>query len=206
MERKAPPDTARRNEAAARSFASPSELRDFCASIGRGWFHCQALALGAVTLPDDADVTAACSEAESAAVREAEAYKRVACLAWPIAALIARGLHGPAAELAARAIAAADRVTPSGSRAEALMGLLGAVWPLGDDLRRPIYDRLFSLLESDPHWRVVRSCRDAVLFYADDDQPAWLGAALKSCTNDQLLRRIERDRTATPRPRPRSLI
>lgn len=206
MEPQTPPDTARRNEAAARSFASLSELRDFCASIGQGWFRCQALALGAVSLPDDADVIAACSEAESAARSETDAYKQVACLAWPIAALVARGLNAPAAGSAARAIAAAERVTPSGSRAEAWMMLLNAVWPLGDGPRRSIYHGLFLLLESDPHWRVVRSCRDAVLFYPDDDQPAWLGAILESCTNDQLLRRIERDRTATLRPQPRTLI
>lgn len=189
------PDTARRNGAGERRFGSANELRDFCRPIGQGWFRCQALAIGAVTLNEDADVVAACLEAEAAAQKEDEAYKQVACLAWPISALISRSRIGAAEEMADRAITASGRVAPSSSRAEALTGLLQAVWPLDERFKRAIFQHLFDLLEQDPHWRVVRHCRDAAMMYSDADQPAWLAGLLQSCGHEKVARQIREDRT-----------
>ncbi|MCC5822113.1 MAG: hypothetical protein LAT64_13250 [Phycisphaerales bacterium] len=201
-----PPDTARRNEAGERRFGSIDELRDFCRAIEQGWFRCQALAIGSVTLSNDADVVAACFEAEAAAQTEEQVYKQVACLAWPISALITRGRIETAEEMAERSIAASGHVTPSSSRAEALVGLLEAVWPLGERFQRAIYEQLFELLAHDPHWRVMRACRDAALMYADADQPDWLADLLGSCPTQKVTRRIREDRAAGVRIRIRVYV
>jgi hypothetical protein len=193
------PDTARRNEAGKRRFSSIDELRNFCRPIGQGWFRCQALAIGAVKLTEDEGVVAACLEAEAAAAGEEQIYKQVACLAWPISALISRGQIEAAEEMADRAILACGRVTPSSSRAEALAGLLQAVWPLDERFKRTIYQHLFDLLGQDPHWRVMRSCRDAALMYSEADQPEWLAGLLRSCVHEKVARQIREDRAAGTR-------
>ncbi len=190
------PDTARRNEAGERRFDTLEDLRSFCDSISKGWFRCQALAIGSVSLHEDCDVVSACLDAASAAEHEPQIYSQVGCLAWPISALTMRRLITHAEDLASRAIGSLDQVTPASSRAEAALLLLQAVWPLDERLRRAVYQQLFETLASDQHWRVERACRDAVMMHPGSEPPAWLSSLLKSSADSKLVERIARDRAA----------
>lgn len=203
---KSPPDTAIRNEAGERRFGSLDELRDFCRPIGQGWFRCQAFAIGGVNLPSDNDCVRACLEAESAAAMESDPYKQTACLAWPISSLVSRGCIDEASAMAARAVGATERVNPASSRADALVQLLQAAWPLGDAVRRTIFTGLFDLLASDPHWRVRRACVDAASFFASGDQPDWLHELVRACQDPKAVVKINQVWTAKSDFRPRIYV
>ena len=183
---------AQLRDAAKSGFATLGELQEHCAQIKRGWFRCQALALGGAKL-DAPSCRAACELAEQAAREGDDEFQRTACLASPITTLLHAGFRDEADALCGRALDAAASIVPASSRATALLELMQAAWPLGSSRRVSIAREIFALANTDTHWRVRRACFDAAGFLRFAGEHRVIDELLASCGAQKIRDRVARD-------------
>jgi len=92
-----------------------------------------------------------------------DAYESVLALAWPLRALHETDHATSIPKVLAEAIKLSPEVTPTSSRAEALVLLIHAVLPAGIKIASPAIDALVDLCAGDDHWRIVRAFGDTAL-------------------------------------------
>ncbi|MEM1452553.1 MAG: hypothetical protein AAF957_20210 [Planctomycetota bacterium] len=146
----------------------PAEALAIARKIEAPWYRAQALAYAA-RFAERHRVLAIAQEACAAADRGEDDYQRAAARAWPLCALIERGLEARAREELEVALELARRSSPIGSRAEALVLLMEASYALGRSVRLELVDEVASLDHSGAHWRVRRAHERALSLLAHDD-------------------------------------
>jgi len=155
------------NATGLRDRATRLAAQDAVAALGLAreipapWFRAQALAAVARWI-DEAQVERVAAESLRSAEACSDDYQRGAVAAWPIRALLERGRSASAAAALDAARRHALAASPSGSRAEALFGLLQAAWELGASTRRMLVEDLVATHEQDSFWRVSRCLVDAL--------------------------------------------
>jgi len=98
-----------------------------------------------------------------------DAYAAVLGMAWPLRALHETNHDAAIPKVLATTLEIAPDVTPTSSRAEALVLILHALLPAGIRAASPAIDALINLCAGDDHWRIVRAFQDtAVLVNAYD--------------------------------------
>ncbi|MBI1191227.1 MAG: hypothetical protein GC200_11175 [Tepidisphaera sp.] len=125
--------------------------------IPHRWYRVQSLAKVAMAAPDDQFDTVL-DTARSEASQDADAYRRVAVLAWIIDAALARGRSSTADAILRDAMSTIGTVIPDKSRAAALELLLARAIRIGDPHLRQVADALSevaAILAADPYkkWR-----------------------------------------------------
>lgn len=186
--------TAHRDSVSHKSFRSSKELIDYCKPIDQGWFRCQALAIGAAKLDRD-HCEIACRAAVKAAKSESDQYRRITPLAWPIGALAHSGHEQKAAKLFDEAIKGSRSITPGNSRAECLEVLFRRTEPLSINHRKKVFPEIVDLANNDQGaWRITRNGASVAELLDHIGERAFVDKALKRCTHEKLIARINRDR------------
>jgi hypothetical protein len=115
-------------------------------------------------------------------------YSAVACVAWPVRALLERGSAEAANAIIRRAIPTAQTIENQGGRSEALLLLLHAVLPYEDRQWRPVLDELIKASEPVRSWRQPRNFQFAWrLIWAKDPE---LTSELTVLISDRTLRKV----------------
>lgn len=161
--------TLQRDQAAQLAKSSPDKALMKARGIDDPWFRAQALACVARYSPGKT-VAIACEAARSANACD-DAYKQTAVRAWEIAALAETGNIAEATKSWAAALATSPKITPSSSRAEALMLIAQAAASIGTKQRDETCDELIAVCGADVHWRCKRAVRDALALKQGRMQP-----------------------------------
>lgn len=133
------------------------------------WFRAQALAWVARFAPGP-DLKLLSREALHACDECADPYKRAGSAAWPIRALVERGLASEAHRALSSYAKLLYCVEPASSRSEAGFLLYQASFPLGAEVRAELLGELCSVYASDPHWRCQRNLLDALAMLPGADR------------------------------------
>lgn len=186
-------DTSHRDSVKHRSFRSSKELIEYCKQIQQGWYRCQAIAIGAAKLdPDECEI--ACRAAVHAAKSEADYYRQVAPLAWPIEALASVGLEKQAGRLADDAIHQAKKVTPANSKAECLDVLYRHFSMLDISYRKRAFSELVGMAGGEKAWRIKRNGASIAMDLDRMGEREFIDDAISNCKDKKLIERIHRDR------------
>ncbi|MEO0477978.1 MAG: hypothetical protein AAF196_00715 [Planctomycetota bacterium] len=172
-----PSPTQLRDQAARLAPENVSEAVKIAETIEDPWFRTQALGWAVRYALDDHDAERFARLAIESAADADDAYRQVAPCAWPLRALIERGLRDFALELLEIVLTAVPRIQANASRAEALSHLLHAMFDTSEEIRRSLAFALRELADEDEHWRVQRAIRDAlrILYPVDPDFAVKLG-------------------------------
>ncbi len=135
-------------------------------SIPDGWFKAQALAHIAFHTGDDQHIARIIDESFAAAMSCQDPYKAVGSSAWPLSALVNRGVTSSIAGRIDELIAAARRIGNHNSRSEAMFHVFQAVFPLGPEVFTPVLNVMVEANQSGGGhaWRTGRNLRDTALF------------------------------------------
>jgi hypothetical protein len=161
--------TLQRDQAATLAKTSPAKALEKARCIEDPWFRAQALAC--VARHASGKAVAIAREAARAAGACDDAYKQAAVRAWEIAALAETGNIAEATKSWAAALATSRKITPSSSRAEALMLIAQAAASISTKQRDETCDELRSACGADVHWRCKRAVRDALALKQGRMQP-----------------------------------
>lgn len=136
---------------------------DALGNIDHPWYTAQAAAHIAHHAGDNDQICQkAMTRHTSEAARCDDEYQRAAVMAWGIAAAIKTGRNKVAESLLAKAMNHAANATPNESKAEALLLLLQAIFPLSARRRLEIAKAIIAI-QHEPHgWRSDRAAVEAV--------------------------------------------
>lgn len=154
------------------------------------WARCQALACVARYCPEHRVVELAW-RALSAAQEGTDSYQHVFPAAWPLRALIERGLDEPAKRMLTAVLSQATAVTPMSSQSEALLLIFQAVAIGSARAWRRAFEALIEASTPVEHWRQARNLRDGVLIVAALD-PALARKVVDGLEDDKLKRKLNR--------------
>jgi len=159
--------TSQRDRVAKLATTDPDKALNVARGINDPWFRAQALSHVARYVPIDAIRIA--TEAEQAALKCDDHFKRSAVRAWEIAALAERGMTKDALRSLHSALAEAALASPSSSRCESLLLLMHAAARISLSHSIPIADEIRKTAAGDANWRCIRSLVEAVaiLCYLD---------------------------------------
>lgn len=129
-------------------------------------------------------------------------YDDVMSLAWPLCALHETNNADLIPPLLQTALKLAVEISPASSRAEAVVLLIHAVLPAGQDLTTPAITSI-KPLRNETHWRVVRAFGDVALLVNAYDRETALSIANQIAIEKKqaaLVKRIESGEQLEPRP------
>ncbi len=175
------------------------KARAIAKKIEDPWFRCQAIAWIA-RYADAKDVLSTAKQAMDAAGDCEDAYQQAAGSAWVVRALLERDQRDNALTMLELGLHAAPRIGGESSRSEALFLIYQAAFDLSEEFRRSTLFALAELYEQNPHWRIERNYRDALVMAKSLD--ADFVAKLARGHNDKQRARLEKalaNDTAEPR-------
>ena len=146
----------------------------------------------------DGDPLRVLTTALTAASACTDSYRVAAASAWPLRALIERGLGDRAMSEFARLTTSLIHVTPLASRSEAAFLLFQAAFPLGPEVRERLAREL--LRDHAAHWRSRRNLVDGLSMLAATD-PDRAQALLRAVPDPKLRRRAAKALSSPLRPR-----
>jgi len=164
-----PHPTDCRDRAQRLAKTDPDSAFALARTIDLPWYKAQALSW--IARYSDSDTRALAEEAAVAASLGDDAYKRVAVRAWEIAALAEREFPMDARLSLNSALTEAPMVEPIGSRAEALILLLGAALRIGVEEGDQVYAELARTCGEDSHWRCKRALKYARTLASGETEP-----------------------------------
>jgi len=153
--------THQRDRACRLAQRDPRKALELARQITDPWFRVQALAEILMHTPGDPGGVARL--ASDAAAECPDDYQRTAVRAWEIAALAGRDRMDEARQVLKAALRQSWSVTPSSSRAEALLLLLHAALRIGPQDAKRVFEDLACACAHDGHWRCKRALRMASL-------------------------------------------
>lgn len=168
------------------------------------WSRCQTLAKVARYGPAE-QVLPLIDEALLEAAKEPDIYNAVFPTAWPIRALIERGLIAEAIQRISPILEKSRGVQPNSSRCEALFTLVQAAIPGGDACWRPVMDALVESCIPPEHWRQARNLIDAILLAEPLDHELATSVAAR-ITDPRIRRKLDRERQAKHFKKPRDFF
>lgn len=172
--------TQQRESAIREAQTDSRQALSLAAEVTDPWFRCQALAWAARFGPQDQVIRVA-HQATQAAATCSDLYERAACLAWPLRALVERGMTEDAREILSTALAASDRIPHPVRRASALLLIAQAAWPLGRPSQESVVKALLDAYRETHGWRAGMIMHDLVLMVSGEDRK-WaeeIGAAMQ---------------------------
>ncbi len=161
--------TQDRDRAASLVHSNPSAALALARQIADPWFACQALAGVGRFWPSD-DFEAVINEAFEIGRKCSDPYQVVASAAWPVRALIERGVSNQISTAILSLLALADQIESLASRSEALFLLFQATKPDLQTNWLPVLEELAKASFPTVHWRQRRNLRDAILIAAIEDR------------------------------------
>jgi len=163
------------------------------------WYRAQALAWVARYAPES-EVSRLAQLALAAAADCADAYLQAAGSAWVLRALMERNRRDEALAMLELVLPSVPRIVPAASRSEALFLLLQAMFASGTEVRRSLLFALASACDADPHWRIERNFRDALVLMqpVDPEFVRTMARGRDAATQGRLERALAGDAT-TPR-------
>ncbi len=168
------------------------------------WSRCQALAKVARLGPPE-QVLPLVDDALLEAAKEPDLYHAVFPTAWPIRALIERGLIIDAIQRLSPIIEKTRGVQPNSSRSEALHTLVQAAIPGGEACWRPVMDALVESCIPPEHWRQARNLISAILF-AERLDPELATSVAARITDARIRRKLDRELQARGHQKPRDFF
>jgi hypothetical protein len=194
--------TVARDRASALATSDIEAALQAAREVADPWFACQALAWVGRFAPEDR-VVAILDEAIAVGGRAADPFRAVACIAWPLRALVERNhAHrlGPALLALLRQVPSIEHPA---SRSEALFLIFQAVYPAGRRWWFPVLVELRDASHPAVHWRQARSIRDAVLIAASEDADFardFCPGVRNDRARSQIERALARSERRSPRP------
>lgn len=181
-----------RNRAGQLAVSSPEKALALAENILDPWYSAQALA-GVLRYGPDHRTGMVCRRGLKKAAQCHDAYSRGAVLAWLVRALAERGQPALATAALEEATREIRQTTPASSRAEGLILLYQAAWPLGPKAATPLLRQLLTVQQSepDPHWRTTRALVHALAMHSVLD-PATFPGLLAAVGNAKVVTRIHR--------------
>jgi hypothetical protein len=160
--------TQARDQVSRLAKSDPAAALTVARSIDDPWFGTQALAWAARFGPSDR-VEAVTDEALRRARTSDDPYRVVASSAWPLRALVERGLFTGLPAHISRLLTQSERIENRASLSQALFLIFEATAPADRRIWLPILERLISTSHPVVHWRQRRNLRDAILVAATRD-------------------------------------
>jgi hypothetical protein len=186
------------NLAKSGSPKAPQAARD----ISDPFMRCQALAWTARFATSDGSALKLAREAAAAAAAASDAFQAVAGVAWPVGALIERGLTRDAEALLRTATNQATGITSVTSRIDALHLLLQAAWNASEPAWSSVVARLVEAARSGPSEKAQGVLRDVALALAGSGRrhDLVIAAIPEGRSRRQAERRLEAREFPAPRP------
>src|SRR4051812_1545090 len=194
--------TSTRDQVTRLAPADPEGAAQLAGSIAEPWFRAQALAWAARFAADDRVVSLA-EEALRSSYAETDAYRTLGSAAWPLRALVERGQGDKARSTLDRLLLLAPKVEPAASRAEALLLIWQAIFPLDAEARDRVLDVLLQSCRMEDSWRVGRVLQDVAAMIPDTESTAVeriLAAMPEGRWKRQVRRHMVRSERLGPRP------
>ena len=161
--------TSQRDQIAQLAKSKNAEAYKKAKDIKDPWFKAQALAHVA-RYGDDKAIKYS-NEAIKTADSCDDEYKKVAVLAWVIAALAETKHLKQASSLLMDALNKSKNITPNSSKSEALILLLQAAFKIDVGTAKNVVKTIESALGNDTHWRCKRAIKDAKQLISGEMKP-----------------------------------
>lgn len=181
---------------------NPAAALEAARRIKDPFMRCQALACVARHLVGDREALKIAAEADRSLELEADPYHSVAGAAWPLRALIDRGLAAEGEPILKRALSVSKRIPQPVSQVDALFLLVQASWPNPGRAWQAAVDQLVTCAKAASSSKAQSVLRDLCLMLAGDGKD--FAAILSHIPDGKARRQAERRLSAGEFMAPRS--